>query len=296
MAYPRPGGRGIKVMRQFLGLVAERYYQVMHDLIRRYDSRALILGDRYQSYYYPEVARAAVLVLEHNGYAVRYPGVGAERATEALTCCGLPNIDGGDVAAARKKIEHNVALLLPHVRAGRTIVTPGPSCGMMMKKEWAGYVDTPEVREVAAATLDLMEFLVTLGKAKTLKREFPGSLGTVAYHAACHLRAQKIGFPGMRVLNVVPGTEVRMVEQCSAVDGTWGMKAEHYETGRKYAQKLVDGVTEAAADVVVSDCTLAGLRIAKENGVAVLHPVEALARAYGLVPTAAAVAVAGESE
>ena len=52
----------------------------------------------------------------------------------------------------------------------------------------------------------------------------------------------------------------------------------------------------AAADVVVSDCTLAGLRIAKENGVAVLHPVEALARAYGLVPTAAAVAVAGESE
>lgn len=250
----------------------------------------------YGEYNTPEVARAAVLVLEHNGYAVRYPGVGAERATEALTCCGLPNIDGGDVAAARKKIEHNVALLLPHVRAGRTIVTPGPSCGMMMKKEWAGYVDTPEVREVAAATLDLMEFLVTLGKAKTLKREFPGSLGTVAYHAACHLRAQKIGFPGMRVLNVVPGTEVRMVEQCSAVDGTWGMKAEHYETGRKYAQKLVDGVTEAAADVVVSDCTLAGLRIAKENGVAVLHPVEALARAYGLVPTAAAVAVAGESE
>jgi glycerol-3-phosphate dehydrogenase subunit C len=41
--------------------------------------------------------------------------------------------------------------------------------------------------------------------------------------------------------NVVPDTDVRMVEECSAVDGTWGMKAEHYETGRKYAQKLVAG-------------------------------------------------------
>jgi len=55
----KPGGQGIKVMRQFLGLVATRYYQLVHDIIRKYDRRALILGDRYQSFYYPEVARAA---------------------------------------------------------------------------------------------------------------------------------------------------------------------------------------------------------------------------------------------
>ena len=58
MLYLKPGGAGIKVMRRFLELVAERYYQLVHDLIRRYDTRALILGDRYQSFYYPEVARA----------------------------------------------------------------------------------------------------------------------------------------------------------------------------------------------------------------------------------------------
>ena len=32
------------------------------------------------------------------------------------------------------------------------------------------------------------------------KRDFEKGLGKVAYHAACHLRAQKIGFPGVRVL------------------------------------------------------------------------------------------------
>ncbi len=235
----------------------------------------------YGEFNTPSVVRAATLVLEHNGYRVRYPGVGPDGSVQ-LTCCGLPNIDGGDVAAATEKIKHNVSLLLPHVRAGRKIVVPAPSCGMMMKREWREYVPTPEVAEVAAATLDLMELLVVLGKEKKLKREFKKGLGTVAYHAACHLRAQKIGFPGMRVLSVIPDTEVRMVEECSAVDGTWGMKAAHYETGRKYAGRMVRGIAAAEPDLVVTDCSLSALRIGQENKVAPLHPIEALARAYGL--------------
>lgn len=59
MLYLRPGGKGIRTMRQFLGLLAERYYALVHEIIRKYDQRALILGERYQSFYYPEVARAA---------------------------------------------------------------------------------------------------------------------------------------------------------------------------------------------------------------------------------------------
>ncbi len=59
MLYLRTGGRGIQVMRRFLHLVAERYYSLVREIIRRYDQRALILGDRYQSFFYPEVATAA---------------------------------------------------------------------------------------------------------------------------------------------------------------------------------------------------------------------------------------------
>jgi len=58
LLFLRPGSEGIRVYRQFLGLLAERYYTLVHDIIRKYDQRALILGDRYQSFYYPEVARA----------------------------------------------------------------------------------------------------------------------------------------------------------------------------------------------------------------------------------------------
>jgi hypothetical protein len=59
LLFLRPAGNGIRVERQFLQLLADRYYSLVHDIIRKYDRRALILGERYQSFYYPEVARAA---------------------------------------------------------------------------------------------------------------------------------------------------------------------------------------------------------------------------------------------
>jgi glycerol-3-phosphate dehydrogenase subunit C len=154
-----------------------------------------------------------------------------------------------------------------------------------MKNEWALHTGSPDAAEVARATLDVMEFLDGLRKEKRLNREFSRGFGKLAYHAACHLRAQKIAYPAARLLALLPETEVRMVERCSAVDGTWGMKAEYYDEGARYARRLATAVGEVlddGAQVVVGDCNLAGLRIQKENGAVVLHPVQLLCEAYGL--------------
>lgn len=225
-------------------------------------------------YNFPRVAAATVQVLEKNGFAV-------ERPPQA--CCGMPNLDGGDIDEARNKACYNVSQLAPLVDQGHVIVAPGPTCSYTMKKEWPELLGGSEdAKKVAANTFDVMEFLERLRREKKLVKDFVEPLGKVAYHAACHLRAQKIGTPGARILGLVPETEVDVVEKCSAVDGTWGMKAQYYEMGRKYAQKLVRGIESAEPDVVVTDCSLAGLRIIKENNRDVLHPAEALARAYGL--------------
>ena len=155
-----------------------------------------------------------------------------------------------------------------------------------IKKEWPELLGTAEAKRVAASTFEIMEFMEKLRRDKKLVRDFRTGFGKVAYHAACHLRAQKIGTPGARILGLLPDTEVEIVEKCSAVDGTWGMKAQYYEMGRRYAQKLVrkidEALTEKQTSHVVTDCPLAGLRIAKENAVKVRHPVEALADAYGI--------------
>jgi len=224
-------------------------------------------------YNFPRVGAAAVRVLEKNGWNVVRP---------EQTCCGMPNLDGGDVDAARAKARANVASLLREVEQGRRIVTLQPTCGYMLRKEWPELVGTEDARKVAAAGIDVMELLEAQRRDKTLVRDFERGLGKVAYHAACHLRAQKIGYPALRVMNALPDTEVEMVEQCSAVDGTWGMKTQHYEMGRRYAQKLVRGVDQVGPAHVVSDCALASRRIEGESGRAPLHPVEAMAIAYGI--------------
>jgi glycerol-3-phosphate dehydrogenase subunit C len=146
---------------------------------------------------------------------------------------------------------------------------------------WPEMLGRSVALRVAAATLDVMELLEKLRREKKLVRDFEKPLGKIAYHAACHLRAQKIGTPGARILGLVPDTEVEVVEKCSAVDGTWGMKAQHYEMGRKYAQKLVRGIENVEPKLVVTDCPLSALRITKENEREAIHPAEALARAYG---------------
>ena len=230
---------------------------------------ATCLGD----YNFPKLAAATVRVLEKNGYAVVRP---------RQECCGMPNLDGGDIDAARAKAKFNVAQLLPLVEQGFPVIVPGPTCSYTIKKEWPELLGSPEAKKVAAATFEAMEFMEKLRRDKVLVKDFTKGYGKVAYHAACHLRAQKIGTPGARILGLLPDTEVDIVAKCSAVDGTWGMKAQYYEMGRKYAQKLVRGIDDADAKLVVTDCALSALRIAKENKVTALHPMEALAGAYGL--------------
>jgi glycerol-3-phosphate dehydrogenase subunit C len=240
--------------------------------------RVALFPTCYGQYNFPNVPQAAVAVLEKNGFEVALAA--------GLTCCGMPNLDGGDIEAAKRKMQQDVELLLPLVRQGLSIVVPGPTCGYAMKREWPEYLGTAEAREVAAATLDLMEFLDRLRQGKKLNKQLSGGFGKVAYHAACHLRAQKIAVPGARVLSQLPDTEVRIIERCSAVDGTWGMKAAYYDEGRRYARRLADAIDGERDDqkpfTVVTDCSLAALRIKKENGVEAKHPVELLAEAYGL--------------
>ena len=98
----------------------------------------------------------------------------------------------------------------------------------------------------------------------------------------CHLRAQNIGTRSADVLRTIPGAKVDVVERCSAVDGTWGFKTQYFELSMKVAQPLFDAVRAAAAPTVATDCPLAALQIAQGTGAEPRHPIQVLARAYGL--------------
>jgi glycerol-3-phosphate dehydrogenase subunit C len=228
------------------------------------------------NYQHPEVGRAAVRVLEHNGVRVH--------PAEGEVCCGMPALDGGDMARAQALARRNVEALLPAARAGRPILVPEPTCGYMLKKEYPLLLGTQEAREVAEATLDLGQYLARRAKEGTLRTDFSGHVPThITYHVPCHLRAQNMGAPAADLLALLPGAQVEAVERCSGMDGTWGMKRAYYDLSLEVARKLVRKVEETPPEgVVCSDCALAGLQIEQATERRVRHPVEVLAQAYGL--------------
>lgn len=224
----------------------------------------------------PVTGRAAIEVLERSDVRV---DLCYER------CCGMPYTDVGDLESLRRNAERNVADLLPHVEAGALVVVPGPSCSLLLKHEYPEILGSDAARRVADATRDLMEYLYELGKAKKLNRDFERELGTVAYQAPCHLRAQNIGFPARALLKLA-GAEVTLVDACSGVDGTWGMQARFHEESLGVARKMLERVDEASPQHVATDCPLSALRIEEGLGRKAVHPVVLLRHAYGDAPVA----------
>ncbi|MCA1829541.1 MAG: 4Fe-4S dicluster domain-containing protein, partial [Myxococcales bacterium] len=115
----------------------------------------------YVNYNDPAIARDAVEVLERANCAVDCPD---------QVCCGMPKLDGGDLEGARKLARKNVETLLPAVREGRKILSPGPSCTLVLRTEYPELVPTPEAREVAAAVMDLSDFLLQQARARKLEK------------------------------------------------------------------------------------------------------------------------------
>jgi Fe-S oxidoreductase len=198
----------------------------------------------------------------------------------------MPLFDVGDVAGADEARRTFVSAMKGWVEKGYTIVTPGPSCSLMVKKEYPwlaarGGAPDPDTALVAKNTRDLFEFLAELKANGRLSLEFPRAPKSIAYHLPCHLKVQNMGFKSRDVL-AATGATVTMVEKCSGHDGTWAMKAEYFDESMRVGQKLFDGLAAAGAEIVASDCALAGVQIHQGMQVPVLHPIEVLRDAYGL--------------
>ena len=78
------------------------------------------------------------------------------------------------------------------------------------------------------------------------------------------------------------GAKVTVVERCSAIDGTWGLRAENLELAQRVAKPLMTKVSESDAQLVAGDCQLANVAITESTGKRPVHPLQVLARAYGL--------------
>jgi Fe-S oxidoreductase len=225
-------------------------------------------------YQEPAVGEALVGVYERNGIGLRLP--------EGQVCCGMPWLDAGDVEKFGEHARRNVKILAEGVRLGRDVVVPQPTCAYVVKNEYPDFLGTEDARLVAEHTFDASEYLMARHREEPLDTDFSGkTYKTISWHAACHYRAQQIG-PKSQDVMALTGATVTMVERCSAIDGTWGLRAENVEMARKIAKPLMETLTEAETELVAGDCHLANTAIKEGTGRTPVHPLQVLARAYGI--------------
>jgi glycerol-3-phosphate dehydrogenase subunit C len=231
------------------------------------------------NYYEPQVGKAAVAVLEHNGFEV---------ILAPQNCCGLPLISNGDFAAARRAHAANVRKLLPYVCQGIPVVGTSTSCTLTLKEEAPeilGMHDA-DARALAEGTYDIFEFLRNLAERGELDTAFRPIERDLPYHPPCQYRAHRLGRPAMDVLSLIPGltlTDSRAA--CCGIAGTYGLKREKYQIAMDVGAGLFDFVRRSGADLALCDSETCRWQISHATGIASKHPIELLAEAYALGST-----------
>jgi len=247
-----------------------------------YGRKAVLYATCFANYNNPAIGMATRAVFALNGVETEivYP-----------QCCGMPQLEQGDIESVAKRARAVSAELRPWIDKGYDVVALVPSCALMMKFEWPLIVtDDDNVKALSAATRDVAEYVVGIARKEGLAAGMRPLDGGVTLHLACHARAQNMGQKAAEMLRLIPGSDIAVIERCSGHGGSWGIMKDNFEVALKVGKPVARTANRNAKKYVSSECPLAGMHIVQ--GMKALdetvqieeapHPIELFARSYGL--------------
>ena len=224
---------------------------------------------------YRRINDATARTLDVNGYDVRI--------VTRQDCCGALHAHGGALDAARRLAKKNIVAF---EGAGVDwVVVSAAGCGATMKEYGVLFEGDPmeeRAREFSTKVRDVSELLTATGPLSGASVSC-----TLAYDHPCHLiHAQGISSEPLKVLEAVPGVDVRVIakaDECCGGAGIYGMT--HPDLGLRIGSDKVAAVREVGAELVCTPnpgCMMqigAGLFVEGDSEEAV-HPVEVLDESY----------------
>lgn len=223
---------------------------------------------------------ATAHVLAQNGCEVIIP--------KAQGCCGALHLHSGAPETTRQFATHNLGVFDPDdVDA---IIINAAGCGSTLKEYGILFDErdetAPLARRFSEKTRDISEFLAEIDlvpMTRTINR-------TVAYHDACHLaHGQKVRMQPRNVLRQVPGlkvVDIRDSEVCCGSAGLYNILQP--DMAEALLKQKIDAIEETGAEILATGnpgCLMQIAKGLKERGkeVKVVHPIEILAEAYGVL-------------
>jgi glycerol-3-phosphate dehydrogenase subunit C len=252
-----------------------------------YGRKVALYATCFMNYNSPHLGWMAREILAHNGVETLlfYP-----------ECCGMPQLEQGDVAQVAGRAQRVAAAASPLIDQGYDIVALVPSCALMLKSEWPLLApENEEIHKLARATQDITQYLVGLSKDPGLTPGLKPIEGGVMLHIPCHSRAQNMGRKAEEMVRLIPGLQVQVMERCSGHGGIWGTQKENFQVALKVGAPVINQIRKQKDQMayMTSECPLAGIHLRQGVDLAegdeagstprlLGHPLQLLAMAYGL--------------
>ena len=233
--------------------------------------RVILWVDTFNDHFHPEIAQAAVTVLEAAGCDVVVP--------ERTLCCGRPLYDWGFLGQAKRLLEHVLTDLRDEIRAGVPIVGLEPSCVSVFRDEAPNLLHGhADARRIAAQTHTLTEFLAALDGWQA-----PHLEGKALVHGHCHHKSVLDFDSELRVIRAT-GLDVDVPETgCCGMAGAFGFEraGDHYAVSMAAGERVLLPAVRAAGDdtYVVTGGFSCREQIEQATERTVLHPAQLLALA-----------------
>jgi Fe-S oxidoreductase len=198
----------------------------------------VLLIDTFTNYFAPDIAVAAMKVLERAGFSVSIP--------DRPTCCAITWISTGQLGAARRILRRTVNELLATAQSGIPIVGLEPSCTATLRSDAVDILDTADSEVVASSVKTLSEVLATASGW------VPPSMSDarVVAQPHCHQHAISGWQADAEVLRRT-GADVTRVAGCCGLAGNFGVERGHYDISVAVARTALLPAVEAAADDAV---------------------------------------------
>ena len=203
--------------------------------------RVLLWPDTFNNYFFPEVGRAAVEVLEAAGFCVTIPA--------RPLCCGRPLYDFGMLDRARRLLTQVISSLRAEIESGVPLVVLEPSCAAVFRDEMANLLPNDEdARRLRDNSYSLSEFLESMGESDRL----PQLHGKALVHGHCHHKAV-LGMDSDKKLFSKLGLDYELLDAgCCGMAGSFGFEAAHYDISMQVGElALLPAVRRAPKETLI---------------------------------------------
>lgn len=179
--------------------------------------KVILWPDTFNNHFHPEVAIAAVEVLETVGYQVIVP--------QQALCCGRPLYDYGFLQQARVFLQEIIGALRSEIRAGVPVVGLEPSCVSVFRDELKNmFPQDEDARRLNQQTLTLGEFL----ERYAADFAWPPLQRKALVHGHCHHKSI-LGMDAEKKLLSKLGMDTQWPETgCCGLAGAFGYEADKY--------------------------------------------------------------------